>query len=50
MQNEIDKKIAAYQCRYNRLKANGKNLEGEGVLRKIQRKIRKLQATKEQEL
>lgn len=35
-----EKSVQALQERYNRLLHNGKNTEGSGVLRKIQREIR----------
>lgn len=34
--------IAMLEARKNRLMRNGKNSEGQGVLRKIEREIRKL--------
>jgi len=34
--------LAALENRYNRLAMNGKNIEGQGVMRKLARKIRKL--------
>ena len=36
-------KIDALKARYNKLKVNGKNHEGQGVLRKLQRQIRNLE-------
>lgn len=36
-------KLDALYFRYNKLKSNGRNTESQGVLRKIQRKIRKLE-------
>lgn len=38
--------IAMLEARKNRLMRNGKNSEGQGVLRKIEREIRKLNAYK----
>lgn len=38
------KSVKALQDRYNRLLQNGKNTEGSGVLRKIQREIRNAQS------
>lgn len=35
------KSIAAMEARYNRLLHNGKNSEGQGVLRRIRREINK---------
>lgn len=37
--------IAMLEARKNRLTRNGKNSEGQGVLRKIEREIRKLNAS-----
>lgn len=37
--------IAMLEARKNRLMRNGKNSEGQGVLRKIEREIRKLNAS-----
>lgn len=42
----IDSQIAALYERKNRLERNGKNSEGNGVLRKINREIRKLEKQK----
>lgn len=39
----IESQIAALYDRKNRLEKNGKNSEGNGVLRKINRQIRNLQ-------
>ena len=36
-------KLDALYSRYNKLKSNGRNIESQGILRKIQRKIRKLE-------
>lgn len=41
MNNES--KLKALKDRYHRLSMNGKNTEGEGVMRKIARKIRNLE-------
>lgn len=35
--------LAALYCRKNKLERNGKNSEGQGVLRKIIRQIRRLE-------
>lgn len=35
--------LAALYCRKNKLERNGKNSEGQGVLRKINRQIRRLE-------
>lgn len=35
--------LAALYCRKNKLEHNGKNSEGQGVLRKINRQIRRLE-------
>jgi len=37
--------IAMLEARKNRLMRNGKNSEGQGVLRKIEREIRKLKTS-----
>lgn len=39
--------VEALKDRYNRLVRNGKNSEGTGVLRKIQRQIRNIQKNKQ---
>ena len=39
----IESQIAALYARKNRLEKNGKNSEGNGVLRKINRQIRNLE-------
>jgi hypothetical protein len=41
----MDKSLGALEARYNRLRDNGKNVNSQGVLRKIARKIRLLKAT-----
>lgn len=38
-----ERELIALKDRYRRLSMNGKNLEGEGVMRKIARKIRNLE-------
>lgn len=38
--------LIALKDRYHRLSMNGKNLEGQGVMRKIARKIRTLEQEK----
>lgn len=38
----LQSELAATQSRYDRLMANGKNSEGNGVLRKLSRKIRNI--------
>ena len=35
--------LASLYCRKNKLERNGKNSEGQGVLRKINRQIRRLE-------
>lgn len=42
--------IEAMESRYQRLIMNGKNTEGEGVLRKLRRKINKAKKEKEAKL
>lgn len=42
----IDSQISALYERKNRLEKNGKNSEGNGVLRKINRQIRNLEKQK----
>ena len=38
-----DQELRALKSRYNLIMSRGKTTEGEGVLRKIRRKIRKLE-------
>ena len=39
----ISSELNALRSRYQRLRQNGKNIEGQGVMRKIARKIRNLE-------
>jgi hypothetical protein len=42
-----DQELRALKSRYNLIMSRGKTTEGEGVLRKIRRKIRKLEKKSE---
>lgn len=42
-----DQELKALKSRYNLIMSRGKTTEGEGVLRKIRRKIRKLEKESE---
>jgi len=42
-----DQELRALKSRYNLIMSRGKTTEGEGVLRKIRRKIRKLEKESE---